>query len=133
MPPDSAASEVYPVETDENGIVSVPPPPGGLRILKTARTEKKFVPMRKIEIASPAWRIVSEERMEMHADAATKPVRRRVDRPLPASGLITDEDPGFSGIAVLECRIEVAENTAGFLEFASIRHAGELATLVKNL
>lgn len=126
MPPDSAASEVYPVETDENGIVSVPLPPGGLRILKTARTEKKFVPMRKIEIASPAWRIVSEERMEMHADAATKPVRRRVDRPLPASGLITDEDPGFSGIAVLECRIEVAENTAGFLEFASIRHAGEL-------
>lgn len=123
---DPALAAISPV-TRADGFVNVPLPPGVLRILhRSARPapEPKALHAKKIELA---WTVRAVEQLRFSKDDPTKFERRKLARPLPAGGMYTEFEPGFSGVVELESRLVSEKGGTAWLVFDDVRHGAELS------
>ena len=126
LPPDSTLAAIAPVTQAEGG-VSVPLPPGALRILRRSSRpapEPKALHAKRIELD---WTASAVERLRFSKDNPTKFERRALSAPLPAGGMYTGLEPEFSGVVELESRLVSEEGGTAWIVFDDVRHGAELS------
>ncbi len=123
LPPDPVLAEIAPV-TQSGDQVSVPLPPGALRILRKG-SAKAAPPLRPRKILLD-WTVRRVERLRFSKDLPTKFECRNCSVSLPASGMFTDLEPEFSGVIELETRVDSETGGIAWLVFDDIRHGAEL-------